>query len=107
MTDIKLDRSAIERHAAHLRTASSQTYDAHATAAGINLGDGSFGLMCSFLPPIINACHPDHLGVISSAAGLLSATADALEAALDEVGATDEQVATTMNRIESRLGGAS
>jgi hypothetical protein len=107
MTDIKLDRSAIERHATHLRTASTDTYSAYATAAAINLGDGSFGLMCSFLPPIINACNPDHLGVISSTAALLSATADALEAALDEVGLTDEQVAAEVNRIEERLGGAS
>lgn len=105
MTDIKLDASAITRHAAHLDTASTDTWSAYLDAADIHLDNGAFGKICGFLPPIVNAENSHHLDVIGKTANLLSDTATALRTALSTVGATDAEVATAINHIESRLGG--
>lgn len=104
MSDIQLDHEALRRHANNLYRAAQELESIRSAAAGINLGDGAFGVMCAMLPPEINLFRPVGLAVMSSSSNLLERTGDGLKAAADDHFDTDAEIASGLNRLEMRLG---
>ncbi|MBO0841713.1 MAG: hypothetical protein J2O46_00895, partial [Nocardioides sp.] len=65
-SDIKVDPEALRLHAGHVdMSASDVDTAANATAT---CSDDAFGVLCSFLPPIINTFWPTNTGAIHHAA---------------------------------------
>lgn len=105
MTDIKLDHEALRKHANHLLGAADKVQEIYGELPSIHFGSEEFGVMCSMLPPIINAVTPNHQSVLSSTRHLLESSSEALKQAADDHFDTDEQIASNLNRLQMRLGG--
>lgn len=73
-------------HASHLDGLLDRLNTAGSAAVTVSMADDAYGLLCSFLPPIINPMEQ---------AGI-----DALTAASDAVGATAENIRTTATHYQ-------
>lgn len=104
MTDIHIEVDAINKHANNLLRAADEVHSIRASADGINLGDGAFGVMCAMLPPVINLFRPVATLTMSGTAGLLDASAHGLKAAADDMSHVDHGIAQVSDFLKSRLG---
>lgn len=103
MTDLKVDPEALRLHAGHIEMSASDVDTAAAATA--TCSDDAFGVLCSFLPPIINTFWPTNTGAIRDAAQSLRHAAQSLRSAANDLESTDTDVAGRARRMESRLGG--
>lgn len=73
-------------HASHLDAVMDRLRDVISAANTVSMSDDAYGLLCSFLPPIINPM--EEKGI------------EALQAAVEGVGTTAENVRTTATQYQ-------
>jgi len=78
---IEIDYEMLAVHAGHIGT--SATDVSLAAAATATVSDEAFGILCSFLPPILNTYWPTNQAGIRSASGTLTGVQDSLQGIID------------------------
>ncbi|MER7560557.1 type VII secretion target [Nocardioides sp. NPDC126508] len=101
MSEIRVSPETLRLHAGHVDMSAG---DVDQMAAAMEtVSDEAFGVLCSFLPPIINTLWPSNLGAIRDAAGSLRASATSLREAAKDLESTDHDVARNARTLEGGL----
>ncbi|MER7011249.1 type VII secretion target [Saccharopolyspora sp. NPDC000359] len=87
--------------------------DGHAAALGqaadagrsVQLGTDAYGVICQFLPPVLNGAGDVVLQTTSAAHDAVAALSTALRDAVADHEATDAEIAVALDRIADELGG--
>ncbi|MEU5850379.1 type VII secretion target [Saccharopolyspora shandongensis] len=87
--------------------------DGHASAIGqaadagrsVQLGTDAYGMICQFLPPILDSTAETVLSTTSATHDAVSALSAALRDAVADHEATDAEIATGLQRLADELGG--
>ncbi|MCI2415796.1 ESX-1 secretion-associated protein [Saccharopolyspora sp. K220] len=77
-------------HASHLDGLVDRVNTAISAAQTVSMSDDAYGLLCSFLPPIINPMEQDGMDALKAAEEGLSTTADNVRTTAKEYQDTDE-----------------
>ncbi|MCC2307976.1 type VII secretion target [Cellulomonas chengniuliangii] len=93
-----VDTEVLRRHAARVQQVASDLATAKAAAATTSLHSGAFGLLCSFLPPIVQ-------GVDDAARQAISAVHEASDAAVGELGSMARSIDAVDERVQEALRG--
>jgi len=93
-----VDTEVLRRHAARVQQVASDLATAKAAAATTSLHGGAFGLLCSFLPSIVQ-------GVDAAARQAVSAVHDASDATVDQLGAMARSIDAVDERVQDALRG--
>lgn len=96
MTDMQVDPEALILHAGHVEM--SATHVDQIAGAVATLDAEAFGLMCAFLPPILNQAWPTNLQAIRATAESLRTTANQLRTAANDLAETDQVIASEASR---------
>lgn len=83
----EVETEVLRRHAQRLAAVTDSVGLAAGAARHVNLNDGAFGLLCAFLPPVLN--------------GAETATGDATDAAQETVDAASEGVVAMAQDYEA------
>lgn len=97
-----IDHEDLRAHARVVDDVGHGVAEAASAAATVNVSGGAFGIMCGFLPPILNGYIPQNQAAIAAAAGNLSSTAEAVRAMADDYRDTDEQIAARLKALGGR-----
>jgi hypothetical protein len=105
----KVDHDRLREHASHLDEHAQSVgrigSAAQARSLGSAFSDDAFGLMCSFLPPVISKCMPSVTDAITEAGTTIGTAAGGVRAMADNYQATDDAIAEGLNRIDPEAAG--
>jgi hypothetical protein len=96
---IKLDHDQLNTHATNMKTAADAVGQAAEAADTVQLGNGAFGVMCSFLPPVLQTFTPTQSSGIWSSKDALTNTHMALSWAATDMQDTDDFIAGALNKL--------
>ena len=102
--EMLVDSDVLRQHAARVSAVESELATASAAAATTDLHGGAFGVLCSFLPPIVSGVDGaarDALQAVRGAADEVVADIGDMAKAFDHV---DQAVEDAFKRILSALG---
>jgi len=91
---VLVDASQIRRHAGNLRALQDRLDAVQAASASISHDDAAFGLLCSWLPPMLAARHRRQEELTDYIAENLSLLATDLHSAATDYESTDDRSAT-------------
>jgi hypothetical protein len=77
-------------HAGHVGGLSDRLNTALDAANAVSMGDGAYGVLCSFLPPIINPVTTSGTDAIGAAVEGMGVTSDEIRGAVSSYEASDE-----------------
>ena len=77
-------------HASHLDGLMDRLSDAVSAANTVSMDDGAYGLLCSFLPPIINPMEEKGIEALKAAAEGISTTAGNVKSTATQYQESDE-----------------
>lgn len=96
MDGFHVDTEILRRHATRVEQVAGDIASARSAALSTDLTGGAFGVLCSFLPPIV-------AGTDQAAREAISAVCDATDAAVAELGAMARSLDEADTAVESRL----
>ena len=94
-----VDHEDLRAHARGVDEVAHSVSQAAATAAGVNLSGGAFGVLCGFLPPVLNTFAATSPSAIESAGNNLTYVAEAVRAMADDYRDSDEQIAARLRAL--------
>lgn len=95
---IAVDTEVLRRHGVRVQQVTSDLATARAAAATTGLHNGAFGLLCSFLPSIVQ-------GVDDAARQAISAVHEASDAAVGELGSMARSIDAVDERVQDAFRG--
>jgi len=98
---LEIDYEAMVLHAGHVGTSASDVSLAAQAAATVS--DDAFGVLCSFIPPILNSFWPTNLSAIQDASSDLSDIEATLKKVVADLQAEDGGVKKAADDLRSAL----
>ncbi|GAA2533620.1 hypothetical protein Ahu01nite_055270 [Winogradskya humida] len=98
------DASQIRRHAGTVDAVRARLAAVKAASAHIAQDDGAYGLLCSWLPAVLEGRHQEQDSLVAYAERNLSQAADSLVAAAGDYDDTDATAADAVRKAGDRLG---
>ena len=105
MSELHVDVDTLLQHAARLGGVGDQIGLASGAAGQVNLHDGAFGLLCAFLPVIINGAEVSTGDAIAAAGETSTTSASEVRAMAEAYARVDDGVAARFERIAGGPGG--
>lgn len=99
----QVDAAQIRRHAGNLDAVRARFGAVRAASTQIAQDNGAYGLLCSWLPAVLEGRHRRQDDLIAYVEENLSLAADALTAAAAEYEETDNRAADTVRAAGDRL----
>jgi len=96
---LRIDPAGLSRHAAGVVSVADLADQARSAAAGMDLGGGAFGILCSFMVPPLQLVSTPAVGFLSAVAETLRYTGDALTSAAEGFADTEQQVTAGFERM--------
>lgn len=101
MTEMRVDPDMMLLHAGRVDMSATEVGTIAGAVAAID--DEAFGLMCAFLPPIINEFWPTNLDAIRASSSRLQAAANGLREAARMLMETDQEISSSANQHSARI----
>ena len=104
MDGFQVDTEVLRRHATRVSQVAGDLGTAQMAARSSDLNGGAFGVLCSFLPPIVantDAAARDAIAAVREAADGMVTELSAMARSIDQ---TDEAVETRMQQLSRVLG---
>jgi hypothetical protein len=98
----QVDVAQIRRHASNVEAARARLEKVKAASAAIAQDDGAYGLLCSWLPAVLEGRHQEQDSLVAFADRNLSRAADALTATAAEYEDTDSSAADRVHKAGGR-----
>ncbi|WP_433868907.1 type VII secretion target [Saccharopolyspora sp. CA-218241] len=92
-------------HASHLDGLTARLETAVAAAETVSMSDDAYGLLCSFLPAIINPVEQEGVDAVKSAREGVSATADNVRKSAEQYREIDDANAASLSPIKEAVAG--
>jgi hypothetical protein len=99
----QVDASQIRRHVANLEAVRARFDRVKAASAHIAQDDGAYGLLCSWLPPILEGRHQRQDELMSYVEENLMLAADSLTQVANDYEETDSAAGEAVRRAGDRL----
>ncbi|BCJ48666.1 hypothetical protein Asp14428_01410 [Actinoplanes sp. NBRC 14428] len=99
-----VDAAQIRRHIGNLEAVRARFDAVRAASAHISGGDGAYGLLCSWLPAVLEGRHQRQDELVAYVAENLSIAADELASVADAYEETDAGAAQAVRRAGEGLG---
>lgn len=96
--EVRFPADAVRRHAGAVHDASEQMTQARSALSEVAMGSQAYGVLCQFLPALLNPLFDSAIEVIDDAVESLGETASKLRATAAEMEATD---AGSARRVEN------
>jgi hypothetical protein len=93
----------LQAHASHLDGLMDRLRVVRSAAATVSMSHDAYGLLCSFLPPIINPLERTGGEALEAASGALGATAASVRSSAAAYAADDEASARPFGELGSEL----
>lgn len=90
----------LRAHASHLDGLKDRLDTALSAAHTVSMSDKAFGLLCSFLPPVIDPMEHKGIDALRSAVDGVRVTADKVRATANQYEHNDKTAADTLQRIQ-------
>ncbi|SDW33010.1 Excreted virulence factor EspC, type VII ESX diderm, partial [Saccharopolyspora shandongensis] len=87
-------------HASHLDGLTDRLDTAISAAETVSMSDEAYGILCSFLPPIVNPMEKEGLDALNAAKEGVSTTADNVRATAKQYEETDQASADSFSPLE-------
>lgn len=101
MSDIRINPETLRTHAGHVEATAGDIDQAAAAVASCT--DDAFGLLCSFLPPILNTFWPTSTDAIRKVADGLRQQAQTLRTTANDFEDTDRQVGANADKHRAHI----
>lgn len=98
-----VDAEALQVHAQHLDSIAADAALAADAADHVDLGDGAFGLLCSFLPPVVNDAEVSTGDSVRAVHETVQAAADGVRAMARDYADTDDRARTAVDTLLGTL----
>lgn len=98
----KVDLDALHAHARRLEAVTDSVGLAANAAGQVDLHDGSFGLLCAFLPGFVNTAEVATGDAIGAARTTVDAMGDGVRAMARQYAAVDDAVASRLKKLGGR-----
>ena len=103
MDGFQVDTDVLRRHATRVSQVAGDIGTAQAAAASSDLSGGAFGVLCSFLPPIVASTDQVAKDAISAVREATDGMVAELAAMARSIDLTDQAVETRMEQISRAL----
>lgn len=87
-------------HASHLDALTDRLDTAVSAAREVSMSDEAYGLLCSFLPPIVNPMEEEGMNALEAAREGVEVTADNVRTTAKEYDSNDDDNAESFKRFE-------
>jgi hypothetical protein len=101
--EFQVDTAQIRRHVGNLEAVRARFSAVRSASSHIAQDDGAYGLLCSWLPAVMEGRHRRQDDLVAFVEENLSLAADALTAAAAEYDETDNRVAGAVRTAGDRL----
>ena len=98
-----VDTEVLRVHAQRLRMVTDSVSLAADAARAVNLHDGAFGLLCAFLPPVLNGAETTVGDALGAAQDTVSGAAAGVRAMARDYDAVDDRVRALLTGLEREL----
>jgi|GEM_PF-548148 len=105
MSELHVDLDMLAQHATRLGAVGDQIRLASDASGQVDLHDGAFGLLCAFLPLIVNGAEVSTGDAITAGGETSSAAASEVRAMAEAYARVDEGVAARFERLAGGTGG--
>lgn len=100
----EVDQEVLRVHAQHLEDICDDVAIAAEAAEQVDLADGAFGLLCSFLPPFVNTAEVSTGDSVRAVQETLRAAAEGVRAMARDYAEADDRARTTADTLLRNLG---
>jgi excreted virulence factor EspC (type VII ESX diderm) len=90
-------------HASHLDGLTDRIQTAISAAEQVSMSDEAYGLLCSFLPPIVNPMEQEGMDALKAAKEGVTVTADNVRKTAEQYQETDEAGADSLKPFEEAV----
>ncbi|MDA3627776.1 type VII secretion target [Saccharopolyspora sp. WRP15-2] len=99
----QVEAEDLTAHASHLEALTDRVDTAISAAEQVSMDDEAYGLLCSFLPPIINPMEEEGLNALKAAKEGITTTADNVRQTAKEYQETDEAGADNFSQFDDAV----
>lgn len=99
----QVEAENLTAHASHLEALTDRVDTAIAAAQEVSMSDDAYGLLCSFLPPIINPMEQQGLDALKSAKEGITTTAENVRQTAKEYQETDQAGADNFSQFDDAV----
>ncbi|MBB5154383.1 type VII secretion target [Saccharopolyspora phatthalungensis] len=90
-------------HASHLDGLTDRLATAVSAAETVSMSDEAYGLLCSFLPPIVNPMEEEGMNALRAAQEGVSTTADNVRKTAEQYSETDDGSAQSLGQLREAV----
>lgn len=103
MTSFNVQAEDLTAHASHLEGLTDRLQTAISAAETVSMSDEAYGLLCSFLPPIVNPTEEEGLNALKAAKEGVTVTADNLRSTARDYQDTDDANAKSLKPFDEAV----
>ncbi|WP_406692420.1 type VII secretion target [Saccharopolyspora sp. ID03-671] len=103
MTSFKVQAEDLTAHASHLDGLTDRFDTAIAAAESVSMSDEAYGLLCSFLPPIVNPVEEEGINALKAAKEGVSSTAENVRSTAKEYQETDDANSDELKKLDDAV----
>lgn len=92
----------LRAHASHLDALTDRLDTALSAAQEVSMSDEAYGLLCSFLPPIVNPMEEEGMDALKAAREGVEVTAENIRTTAKEYDSNDDDNAESFRKFESQ-----
>lgn len=103
MTSFNVFAEDLTAHASHLDGLTDRLDTAISAAEAVSMSDEAYGILCSFLPPIVNPTEEEGINALKAAREGVSATADNVRDTAKQYQETDDANADSLKPFDEAV----
>lgn len=103
MTSFKVQAEDLTAHASHLEGLTDRLDTAISAAESVSMSDEAYGLLCSFLPPIVNPMEEEGINALKAAKEGVTVTADNVRSTAKDYQDTDDANADSLKPFDEAV----
>lgn len=103
MTSFKVQAEDLTAHASHLEGLTDRIDTAISAAESVSMSDEAYGLLCSFLPPIVNPMEEEGLNALKAAKEGVTTTAENVRSTAKDYQETDDANADSLKPFDEAV----
>jgi hypothetical protein len=103
MTSFNVQAEDLTAHASHLEGLTDRLDTAISAAQAVSMSDEAYGLLCSFLPPIVNPMEEEGMNALKAAKEGITVTADNVRSTAKDYLDTDDANADSFKTFDEAV----
>ncbi|MEV4734164.1 type VII secretion target [Saccharopolyspora sp. NPDC049426] len=103
MTSFKVQAEDLTAHASHLEALTDRVDTALSAAETVSMSDEAYGLLCSFLPPIVNPMEEEGINALKAAKEGITVTADNVRSSAKDYQETDDANSDELKKFDEAV----